>query len=42
MNENEYPTVMEGRIVDGQLQITVHNIFTGSVMDVKRFHRREM
>ena len=42
MNDNEYPTVMEGRIVDGQLQITVHNIFTGSVMDVKRFHQREM
>ncbi len=41
MNQEEYPTVMEGRVVDGQLQITVHNIFTGSVMETKYFSRRE-
>ena len=40
MNESEYPTVVEGRVVRGKLQLTVHNILTGNVLDTFTFNRR--
>ena len=39
MNESEYPTVVEGRVVRGKLQLTVHNILTGKVLDTFTFNR---
>ena len=32
-DEGHYPTVIEGEVKDGQLMITVHNIYTGSVQE---------
>ena len=40
MEESEFPTVMEGRVADGKLRITVHNIFTDGVQDVFEFDGR--
>ena len=41
MRENGYPTVMEGRVADGKLRLTVHNVFTGKVQEVLTFNRRK-
>ena len=41
MKEKGFPTVMEGSVRDGQLRITVHNIFTGQVQDSFTFDRRK-
>ena len=40
LNEKDYPTVMEGKVVGGKLHITVHNILTGKVQDQFSFARR--
>ena len=40
LTENKFPTVMEGKVVDGKLRITVHNIFTGEVQETFDFKRR--
>ena len=40
LRESDYPTVVEGRVVGGKLQITVHNVLTGTVQDVFTFDRR--
>ena len=39
MQEGEgFPTVIEGRVMDGRLRITVHNIFSGSVQNEFEFN----
>ena len=40
LGEKGFPTVMEGKVVDGKLRITVHNIFTGEVQETFDFKKR--
>ena len=40
MEAKEFPTVMEGHVENGKLQITVHNIYSGQVQAVHTFDRR--
>ena len=40
MREEDYPTVVEGRVNKGKLQLTVHNILTGKVQEEFTFDRR--
>lgn len=39
--KGKFPTVIEGRVHDGQLHITVHNIRTGQVEQTLAFKRRK-
>ena len=36
----KYPTVIEGKVVDGKLQIQIHNLLTGKVQDSFEFRSR--
>lgn len=40
LGETNYPTVIEGKVEGGRLNITVHNIFTGQVQDTLSFKPR--
>ena len=40
LKEKNYPTVMEGKVVNGKLRITVHNIFTGEVQETFEFDKK--
>ncbi len=37
LNARSYPTVIEGQVLDGKLQIRVHNVFTGEIQDIQEF-----
>ena len=41
MEEVEFPTVMEGKVQDGKLRVTVYNIYSGQVQDTFEFTRRK-
>ena len=41
MEEKEFPTVMEGKVQDGKLRITVHNIYSGKVHGTFEFAKRK-
>ena len=40
LGEKNFPTVMEGKVLDGKLRITVYNIFTGEVQEMFDFNKR--
>ncbi len=40
MREKSYPTIVEGKVENGKLDITVHNIFTGQVQETFSFAPR--
>jgi hypothetical protein len=39
-NKKHFPTVIEGEVRDGQLVITVHNIYTGTVQETITISKR--
>ena len=41
VDENIYPTVVEGKVEDGKLLVTVHNIMTGKVQETFSFNPRK-
>ena len=41
MEEVEFPTVMEGKVQDGKLCITVHNIYSGKIHGTFVFPKRK-
>ena len=38
--EGRFPTVIEGEVKNGKLNVTVHNILTGQVQDTFTFSPR--
>ena len=41
LNPEHFPTVVEGKVSDGRLMVTVHNILTGKVQDTFFFDSRK-
>ena len=41
MDEKHFPTVIEGKVEGGKLNVTVHNVLTGQVEDQVSFAPRK-